>query len=368
MITLLLSDGWRIPTKRAQSSTLFILIITTLVGCAFDAAGWLLDGRPGVLCRALCFFCNTILYLVNVVIGPSFITIVVRQIHETLPRWHKTMIIVVSGVEISLLIINFFAPVVFYLDADNAYHRLGCYWIYIAAQSGLIAYGFLFYLYARIKGKLLRFFPAWLFFVPPGIAMLLQSFAYGISLLWPSVGISTCGLVLCLQQESIFLDKLTGVYNRYYLDELKSMLLRNRQDSFAALMLDMNGFKEINDRYSHAEGDAALIAVADILKKTVDSDGTVVRFAGDEFVVLLEHPREGIVEEYKARILDGIGAYNETSGKPYQLSVAIGGSVFDMRKDDISDFLSEIDHRMYADKEAYYMTHDRRAAYAPKES
>lgn len=363
MIVLLLSGGWRIPTRRSQSRILLVMIVTTIIGCTVDAVGWIVDGRPGMQFRVLGYLCNTLLYSVNIVIGPAFITIIVRQIHEELPSWHRKMIIALSTVEALLLVINFFTPIVFLMDENNCYSRRGCYWVYIAVECILILYGLLIYLQARLRGRLLRFFPAWLFLAPLVIAMFIQSFAYGISLLWASVGISICGLILCLQQESIFLDKLTGVYNRYYLDVLKDQLQRNRRGSFAALMLDMNGFKEINDRFSHAEGDAVLLAVANILKDTVHSEGAVVRFAGDEFVVLLEHPREGIVEEYKARILAGIDAYNETSGKPYRLSAAVGGSIFDVRKDDISDFLSDIDHRMYADKKAYYEAHDRRTVY-----
>ncbi len=363
ILVLLLSGGWKIPTKHVESRTILVMIVATLAGCALDAVGWQLDGRPGTLCRTLYFLCNTVLFLLNIVIGPGFITIVVRQVNERLPRWHKSMIIAVSILEISLLIVNFFVPVVFSLDADNVYSRKGCYWVYIFIQVVLVAYGLFFYLGARVRGKLLRFFPAWIFFIPPLIAMIIQSSMYGTSLLWPSVGISFCGLILCLQQESIFLDKLTGVYNRYYMDEIKGQLLGRRKGKFAALMLDMNGFKEINDRFSHAEGDVALIAVANILLDTVGTNGTVIRFAGDEFVVLLENPREGIVEEYLGRILNALQAYNETSGKPYQLNAAIGGDTFDASKDDLSDFINKIDHRMYADKEKYYRVHNRRAIY-----
>ena len=61
----------------------------------------------------------------------------------------------------------------------------------------------------------------------------------------------------------------------------------------------------------------------------------------------------------KDRINEAIAIYNETSGKPYKLSAAVGGAVFDFDEDN-SDFMSGIDKLMYADKAEYYKTHDRR--------
>lgn len=364
MLTLLLSGGWRIPTKLVESRAMLAMFTATFAGCVLDAAGWLFDGRPGILSRVAVYVCNTLLFSLNVVVGPGYVTIVTRQVHETLPRWHRKVIFVLCVAELALLAINLFTPVVFSVDENNVYHRQAFFWIYMAAEGVLILYGFSLYLHALAKGRLLRFFPAWLFFVLIGAAMLIQSLVYGVSLLWSCVGISFCALIICLQRESIFLDKLTGVYNRYYLDEIQAMLQKRRSGTFAAMMLDMNGFKQINDRFSHAEGDIALVTVANILTEVIDSAGMVARFAGDEFVVLLEDPAEGAVEEYKERILAAIERCNESSGKPYRLSVAIGGCVFDAQKDDISDFLSTIDHRMYADKNEYYQAHgdeERRA-------
>lgn len=199
--------------------------------------------------------------------------------------------------------------------------------------------------------------------LPLVIAILVQSMVYGVSLIWTCIGISFCGLIISIQKESIYFDRLTGVYNRYFLDDVGGILRHRR--GFAALMLDMNGFKEINDKYSHAEGDAALVAIANILSETVLSAGTVVRFAGDEFIVLLDEPKPDSIEAYKNKIQAAIDAYNETSGKPYLLSAAIGGAVFDTRRDKIAEFMSKIDRQMYEDKERYYSTHERRARQAP---
>lgn len=125
-------------------------------------------------------------------------------------------------------------------------------------------------------------------------------------------------------------------------------------------MLDLNDFKHINDNYSHEEGDKALVAFADILVKTVGAEGIVVRFAGDEFIILMPKYKNIELTEYKDRINANLEKYNETSGKPYKLSAAIGGRVFDPKHDNMNDLVNQIDALMYSDKHEYYKKHDRR--------
>ena len=124
----------------------------------------------------------------------------------------------------------------------------------------------------------------------------------------------------------------------------------------------MNGFKSINDLYSHEEGDNALITVAKILKDVISSNGSIIRFAGDEFVIIIKTSSEDELLSYKNKILESFERFNNTAGKPYALSAAIGTALYDFSKGDVSDFLNNIDSLMYIDKENYYKNHDRRSA------
>ena len=162
--------------------------------------------------------------------------------------------------------------------------------------------------------------------------------------------------MICLQNECIYIDKLTGVYNRYELDNIKKTLLHLKKEKVAALMLDLNGFKAINDNFSHAEGDAALIAFADILTSVVKTEGIVIRFAGDEFIIIIRRFKEDSIDRYRDLILAAVEKYNETSGKPYKLSAAIGGDIFTHTGEE-DDVIAQIDHLMYKNKKEYYKTH-----------
>ena len=87
-------------------------------------------------------------------------------------------------------------------------------------------------------------------------------------------------------------DKLTGLYNRTYLEEDFSELLSGYGEGTALIMLKPDRFKQINDRFGHERGDRVLRAMAQTLINTVGSEGWVARYRGDEFAVIL--PSAGI--------------------------------------------------------------------------
>lgn len=90
-----------------------------------------------------------------------------------------------------------------------------------------------------------------------------------------------------LKNEIIFTDCLTGLYNRVYLEFLHKRACNKKNCWISGIMIDLNGFKQINDNYGHSEGDLALCIFADLLRKSFSEYGVVTRYAGDEFVLPL---------------------------------------------------------------------------------
>ena len=206
----------------------------------------------------------------------------------------------------------------------------------------------------------LRYFPVIGFLTPILLGNAVQMQFYGISLLPISFTVAFAAIAIALQNESIYIDKLTGVYNRYELDKALKKRVFKKNVRVAAMMLDLNDFKSINDNYSHDEGDNALMAFANIIAETIGPEGIVIRFAGDEFIILIPKFKGDDISVYRDRIHENLDKYNETSGKPYKLAAAIGGKIFDSREDEMNDLVKQIDVLMYSDKKAYYMQHDRR--------
>lgn len=149
-------------------------------------------------------------------------------------------------------------------------------------------------------------------------------------------------------------DQLTGLYNRHYLEKILPKEAERAQrygHTLSFLMLDINGFKEVNDTYSHAKGDKVLIEVADLLRDNLREPDTVVRYGGDEFLVLLPETGEGSKVVVK-KLKEKMEIWNEqTDTLDFPLSFAIGSSNFDPEEElSIKDKISEADQNMYKDK------------------
>ncbi len=116
-------------------------------------------------------------------------------------------------------------------------------------------------------------------------------------------------------------------------------------------MTDINRFKEINDRYSHQRGDQVLIEVANLLKENVRSADTVIRYGGDEFLVMMPET-DGGVEATVNRLKDELASWNEqTDLLDFPLTLAMGIAHWAPEQDrDVESALKEADTRMYEDK------------------
>jgi len=167
-------------------------------------------------------------------------------------------------------------------------------------------------------------------------------------------------MINSLQNESVYRDSLTGLYNRTYLDYLKREIGNKSHGEITAIMIDLNDFKSINDRFGHAVGDEALSDMAAILRKGIGDIGNVIRYAGDEFVILLNTSDEPTVLSCIDRILSETNKFNEEQDKQYKLSFAIGYYSIDLKQNSVNDLLNEVDRRMYLNKEEYYKNNPHR--------
>ena len=149
-------------------------------------------------------------------------------------------------------------------------------------------------------------------------------------------------------------DQLTGLYNRHYLKEVLSKEVERAQrygHSLSFLMIDINGFKEVNDRYSHSKGDKVLVKIGDMLQSNVREVDTVVRYGGDEFLILLPETGNGSSTVVK-RLKEKMDEWNETNELlDLPLTLAIGSSNFDPQEElSVDEKITEADRQMYKDK------------------
>ncbi len=361
LVILLLTRGWNLPGRKGESRILLVLIIATMIDCMSDPFVFTMDSQPGVISYMVVFTGNTILFLYNLIMGAGTLALIIKHINKRIPKAHFVFVAIMCVFQLLLLVANIFTPIVFKVDENNTYFRGPAYFVFILCAIILLIYVNVFYFVARKRDGLLRYFPVWEFVLPIVIGVTIQTIYYGISIQPVCFAIAYCGIVTNLQNESLYLDKLTGVYNRYELDKIKEQLLKKRIELIAAMMLDLNDFKSINDKYSHTEGDNALVTFANILTEVVQNKGTVIRFAGDEFVIILHEASDDLLVQLKEDIAKALDDYNEESEKPYKLSAAVGGGIFDIYEGSTSDFMNNIDALMYKNKREYYKQHDRRS-------
>lgn len=149
-------------------------------------------------------------------------------------------------------------------------------------------------------------------------------------------------------------DSLTGVYNRFgmerYFEIIKEKCI-DRQTFFMLSFADVDGLKKINDVYGHEDGDRIIRAVGQILQEQAGEEAYVVRYGGDEFIVLGTAFSEKEAESYWTRVYKAIESYNAEHEGQAELSVSVGYNL--VRLDPYSyleDCIKEADEKMYAEK------------------
>lgn len=360
LVIIMVTRGWSLPGRKTESRLMMALLAVSMFNCVADIYVFQCDGMPGPGYRAILMVGDTYLYLYNLIVGIGIIYLILLHIDRKTKGLHMILFWVLSVVEMVLLIVNLFEPIVFEIDENNVYHRGDYYILFVVLGFVLVFYGYTYYMIAKLRNPSLRYFPVMEFLAPVVVGNIVQMKIYGISLLPISFAVAFAAITIALQNECIYIDKLTGVYNRYELDKILKRRHYRRNEKLIAMMLDLNDFKSINDTYSHEEGDQALISFAKALMEAIGSEGLVIRFAGDEFIILIPVFKPVTIDDYKDRIHRKLDEYNETSGKPYKLSAAIGGRLFDPHAESTSGIVNEIDSMMYKDKSDYYREHDRR--------
>ncbi len=154
-------------------------------------------------------------------------------------------------------------------------------------------------------------------------------------------------------ENQAYVDALTGLPNRRYLEELLDTVIPRRRtgDRLGILMIDLDHFKHLNDRFGHAAGDRVLRAVAETISAAVRLEDTPARYGGEEFVVVLRRA----TGEQAAAVAERIRADIESIA-PAELSltervtVSIGVAVAEAESSDVRALIETADDALYRAK------------------
>lgn len=153
-------------------------------------------------------------------------------------------------------------------------------------------------------------------------------------------------------QQLSLLDPLTEVYNRRYLEVFLGQEIQRAErygQTFSLVMLDLDGFREINNQLGHPVGDEALRATGRLLKQACRKSDVIVRYGGDEFLLVLpETDADGAAALLK-RLRQEFSSFNQNTHLGLRLAFSAGVTSNGKGKD-LQELFVEVDQNLYTDK------------------
>lgn len=335
------------------------MMVTIGIANIADCCVYYLTGSSNIVIKILVFLSGSGLFLGNVMIGYLWAKFIMVHMNIPFSDIRRNIYRTIGLISIVLLVINIFYPLVFSVS-DGRYQRGFAYIIFLIFAAFYILDSLYLYVKRIKKNGSLKLFPVHIFLIPVILGVVIQAFFVEIAITWTSIAISVAGIMTALKNEIIFTDCLTGLYNRVDLEFLHKRACNKKDCWVSGIMIDLNGFKQINDNYGHAEGDLALCIVADLLRKSFSEYGVVIRYAGDEFVIMLNTTDDQLIRKIIKSAKKNFVTENDKNDKPYQLSASMGYAITNLSNETIDDFMNRIDEQMYQDKMKYYEHNDRR--------
>ena len=339
-----------LPTETQRCYQLMILVtFGVLVADSLGEPNQAAHNVPLVLAASLYAF---LAYQVILWLAYRYLCGSIRQRGEGLRSW-SIVIGTICLVQIIVVFINQFTGWYYYIDGAGFYRRGVYYDVYLLSSLATIL---LFEVMLFCKRKYIAphsFYPLLFFLLPPLVAAVLMYVTHTPSFVGAGIAFSLVVIFISTQGRNLEIDYLTQVYNRSQLDTHLDECVREALTCpFAAVMVDIDYFKQVNDTYGHHAGDQALKDVVSVLQCSLHHDDFIARYGGDEFCILLHGvTKMSQVEKVIDRIRQKMAGFNAAAKRPYQLSISMGYSLYDREHyHGAQDFRQHIDELMYSQK------------------
>lgn len=152
------------------------------------------------------------------------------------------------------------------------------------------------------------------------------------------------------------LDVLTGLYNRQYAEETVASVMEQER-GFTICFLDLDGLKNVNDRYGHQEGDSYIRKATEQIRRACREGDALFRYGGDEFLILFDGMTVEAAEKRAETINDGLIAIQGEAPFSYPMSLSYGVAE-SCKFIDWKALIEEADHKMYIQKQNKKMARD----------
>jgi len=349
VIVMIIGNIWRLRLKNSESKLLIAMMGTCFMCCLADLTTFATDGMGGPYARDIVFHSNTWLYASNFLCALSWFGFLKEHFKVELgPLQSKSMLLTIIALP-TMLLVNTFYPFIFDVDPEGVYVRKFGYWIYISVNYSIILNSLaLYYINYRQDGTI-RFFPIWLYAIPIFVATVIQSLFYGVSIMAPSFAVAIAGAFTSLQNERVFRDHLTGLFNRPFLDYVLNLYSQKGRKA-TGIMISLRGFEEINDTLGHKGGGEALCKTAEIIHESVGQWGSILRYAGDEFIIMVDSQSDTHIANCVEKLKMNFAKFNREDSEPYTLHPTICFKKHNAEEEDVDDFLDGLTRELRAAK------------------
>ena len=277
--------------------------------------------------------------------------------------WYISSFFAIAG-SLILYIVSIWTGTAFYIDSEGHYQRGSLFFGDLIASYAYVACGIGFAIAKAVKANNLserhKYTTMATAIIPTiilGIVNNVLPFPYGLPTVFYGIIVSLLIMFASSSAGRVTRDGLTGLLNRFAFDRLLSQTINrsshNDSTSLWLLVIDINGFKGINDTYGHAVGDDVLIKLAATLEKVCkDFDATVGRWGGDEFIAYMETGEDAIAQNLwqtlKARV-----ATDCNDDPRFTVSVSVGMAKL-REYETMKHLFEEADHKLYEDKKKFH--------------
>lgn len=250
---------------------------------------------------------------------------------------------------------------IFSVDANNVYHRGPLIWFqHLIGSTYLIVPVVIAWYHSRSN----RNYPGRKRLLLVSSMGLLAFFCSVIQLFLPGLSVFCVGVTFGLliifmedQHQRVSIDPLTRLNNRtqlrLFLDT--KVAASSPGKHLVMFIMDLDFFKQINDKYGHMEGDKALITLSNVLKRILGPRGFyIARIGGDEFVTVAELRNFGDADKVIALLKDALAG--ESEKLPYDISLSVGFSEYCHGNDTIHEWFERADRELYKVKSLRHST------------
>ena len=333
------------------------LVYGVIVELVLDSLWLLVEGRRfpgGIIANKVL---NALFLTAGVFLGSIWYLYVLETLGYTITRKLQTIVMLPGLFFLGLNVISIWTEWVFTVSQENIYAHGPLFWL-----QRIGAYGMLGVALAHLIVWLLK--PAYRvsrsavltllsFYFIPLVGAIISLLYTGMPGAWTCAAISIVLIYINDQDREIIRDGLTGLNNRKTLSAVFGDYIKQvgPQRPLYLFMMDLDSFKQINDTFGHPVGDQALVAAAHLLASCMKGrKGILIRYGGDEFLVMGFFDSDSDAASFKAVIQQKFADYRREHHPPYRFAMSVGFAQY-QEGQKLEELVDQADSELYKEKQ-----------------